>query len=277
MTDQRPLTAGVMGWPIRHSKSPIIFEHWFTKYGIAGRYCHLGVREDDFAEVFRALPKAGFRGVNVTIPHKLAALSLADRVTDNARAIGAANMIVFSQEGEIIADNTDGYGFMANVRAQAPDWDPTAGPAVVLGAGGASRAVLYSMIQAGTPEIRLLNRSRGKAEALAAEMSDRITVMDWEQRSDALSSASTLINTTSLGMVGQPPLDIDLGALPQTSLVTDLVYSPLETDLLAAGKAREATSVDGLGMLLHQARPSFHAWFGQDPEVDQSLVEACLK
>lgn len=275
MTDQRPLTAGVMGWPIRHSKSPIIFEHWFKKYKIAGRYCHLLVRGDDFEDVFHALPKSGFRGVNVTIPHKLAALALADQVSDSARAIGAANMIVFLESGEIYADNTDGYGFLENIRAQAPDWDPGAGAAVVLGAGGASRAVLYSLIEAGTPEIRLFNRSREKAELLAAQLGKRITVVDWGERSEALSGATTLVNTTSLGMTGQPSLEIRLDALPRTALVTDLVYSPLQTELLAAAKSHGATSVDGLGMLLHQARPAFEAWFGEDPEVDQALLDAC--
>ncbi len=277
MTDERPLTAGVMGWPIRHSKSPLIFEHWFKRYEVAGRYCHLAVRHDDFSDVFRTLPKAGFRGVNVTIPHKLSALSLADRSTERARVIGAANMIVFSEDREIIADNTDGYGFMANIHAQQPHWDPSSGAAVVLGAGGASRAVLHSLIEAGTPEIRLTNRSREKAEALAADLGENITVVDWRYRSDVLAGAVTLINTTSLGMTGQPPLEIVLDELPTTSLVTDLVYSPLETELLIAARAHGAISVDGLGMLLHQARPAFRAWFGRDPEVDQDLVETCLK
>ncbi|MBY8976416.1 shikimate dehydrogenase [Rhodobacteraceae bacterium NNCM2] len=276
MTDNRPLTAGVMGWPITHSKSPLIFEHWFKQHQIPGRYCHLAVRDEDFAEVFRALPKAGFRGVNVTLPHKLNALALADQSTEAARAIGAANMIIFAEDGEIIANNTDGYGFMQNLLSNAPDWKPDSGPAVVLGAGGAARAVLYAMLDAGTPRIRLLNRSRDKAEALADQFGDRITVLDWGERSQALAEAATLINTTSLGMTGQRALEIALDDLPRSALVSDLIYSPIETDLLARASARGNPVVDGLGMLLHQARPAFRTWFGADPTVDETLRRVCL-
>ena len=273
--DPRPLTAGVMGWPVTHSKSPLLFEHWFRRYGIAGRYCHLAVAPEDFETVFKALPKAGFRGVNVTIPHKLTALAIADEATDAARAIGAANMIRFSRDGRILADNTDGYGFIENLFAGAPSWNPAAGPAVVLGAGGASRAVLHALKDAGTAEIRLLNRSRAKAEDLAASL-DGVSVLDWEERSGALADAATLINATSLGMTGKPPLDISLDALPEAALVTDLIYVPLQTPLLRAAEERGNLVVDGLGMLLHQARPAFRAWFGTDPAVDPALRAVCL-
>lgn len=276
MTDPRPLTAGVMGWPIMHSKSPRIFAHWFAAHDIDGRYNHLAVQSDDFEEVFRALPKMGFRGVNVTLPHKLSALALSDRRTDTAEAIGAANMIAFSREGEIIADNTDGYGFIQNILSSAPEWMPSSGPAVVLGAGGASRAVLHALVEAGVPEIRLLNRSRAKADLLAEEFGARVRAADWEIRSEALGGAATLVNTTSLGMIGQPPLEIDLDDLNETALVNDLVYTPLETSLISSALRRGNTAVDGLGMLLHQARPAFNRWFGVDPEVNESLREICL-
>lgn len=276
MTDTRPLVAGVMGWPIAHSKSPRLFDHWFAQMGIAGRYVPLAVSAGDFAEVYRALPKAGFRGVNVTLPHKLAALSLADRATGAAKAIGAANMIAFTEAGEIVADNTDAYGFMENLHQGAPEWRPASGPAAILGAGGAARALIYGLREAGAPEIRLTNRTRGKAEALAGEFGPRVRAVDWAERAEALAGAATVVNATSLGMTGKPPLEIDLSALAPGTLVNDIVYSPLETPLLAAAKARGAIAVDGLGMLLHQARPAFRAWFGADPTVDAGLRAACL-
>jgi len=276
MSNAPPMLAGVMGWPIGHSKSPRLFDHWFAAHGVAGRYVPLAVRAEDFAEVYRALPKAGFRGVNVTIPHKEAALALADRATEAAQAIGAANMIRFDAAGEIIADNTDGFGFLENLRAGAPDWNPGAGPALVLGAGGAARAVIHALLGAGVPGIRLANRTREKAEALAASFGADVFPVAWDDRASATEAAGLLVNTTSLGMAGQAPLEIDLGTLPPGALVTDIVYAPLETPLLAAARARGNPAVDGLGMLLHQARPAFHAWFGVDPEVTEGLRAACL-
>ncbi|MEM7238475.1 MAG: shikimate dehydrogenase [Pseudomonadota bacterium] len=276
MIDTRPLTAGVMGWPIIHSKSPRIFSHWFGQSAIDGRYAHLAVEPKNFAEVFRALPKAGFRGVNVTLPHKLDALGLSERQTDTASRIGAANMISFTPDGEIVAHNTDGFGFIQNLYTSAPAWQPGSGPAAVLGAGGAARAVLDALKEAGVPEIRLANRSRDKAEALAAEFGPNITVIDWAERSDALAGAATLVNTSSLGMHGQPALEIALDALPTTALVTDLVYTPLITPVLSTAADRGNPIVDGLGMLLHQARPAFEGWFGVDPVIDAALREICL-
>ncbi|MGF1500197.1 MAG: shikimate dehydrogenase [Paracoccaceae bacterium] len=274
--DARPLTAGVMGWPIRHSKSPAIFDYWFETYEIGGHYLPLAVAPEDFAEVYRALPKTGMRGVNVTIPHKRAALECADEATEAARAIGAANMIRFSPGGCIVADNTDGYGFVEALRAGAPGWSPAAGPAVVLGAGGASRAILYALREAGCPELRLLNRTRETAEALAGEFGGPIVTEAWEARADALAGAYTIVNATALGMEGNPPLEIALEAAPEGAVVTDIVYAPLETPLLSAARARGLIAVDGLGMLLHQARPAFDAWFGIDPRIDAALREACL-
>lgn len=275
--DPRPLTAGVMGWPITHSKSPLIFDYWFRQKAIQGRYCHLAVEPTDFAEVFRALPKAGFRGVNVTVPHKMTALELADTASDTARRIGAANAISFQQDGSIHADNTDGYGFIENLRQHQPEWRPQSGSAVVLGAGGAAMAIVVALIEAGAPTIHLTNRTRHKAEALADRFGRKINVIDWDARSAVLADAATLVNTTSLGMVGQPPLEIALDDLPSSALVTDIVYSPLEPDLLKAARLRGNPVVDGLGMLLHQARPAFHAWFGSGPQVDNALRDRCLE
>jgi shikimate dehydrogenase len=275
-TDDRPLTAGVMGWPVAHSKSPRLFEHWFARHGVDGRYILLPVREADFREVYRALPKAGFRGVNVTVPHKEEALALADEATRAAEAIGAANMIRFVPGPRILADNTDAYGFLENLRAGAPHWRPEAGAAVVLGAGGAARAVLHGLLGAGAPEIRLANRTAARAEALAEVFGPKVRALGWEEREEALAGAATIVNTTSLGMQGNPPLALRLDPAPRGALVTDIVYAPLETPLLAAARARGMPVVDGLGMLLHQARPAFRAWFGRDPEVDEGLRAACL-
>lgn len=276
MTDTRPLLAGVMGWPIAHSKSPLIFGHWFAEMGVDGAYVRLAVHHDDFAQVFRALPKAGFRGVNVTIPHKIVALELADEASLTAQAIGAANTISFDANGRIYADNTDAYGFIESLRASAPAWTPGAGPALVLGAGGAARAVIHALLDAGTPAVRLANRSRDKAEALAAHFGPRIDLVSWAARDTAIAGAMTIVNTTSLGMAGKPPLELSLADAPSAALVTDIVYTPLETPLLADARSRGLVTVDGLGMLLHQARPGFRAWFGADPAVSPALRLAVL-
>lgn len=276
MTDQRPLLAGVCGFPIGQSKSPVLFGHWFRHYGIAGHYVPLLIAPEDFERVLRALPRAGFRGANVTVPHKERALALADRISDAAGAIGAANTLVFAPDGTIEADNSDAFGFIANLRAGAPGWRPEAGPAVLLGAGGAARAAAWVLLYAGVPALRITNRTRARAEELAAHFGDRVEIVDWAGREAALDGAATIVNSTSLGMVGKPPLEIRLDAAPVTALVTDMVYNPLETPLLAAARARGMPVVDGLGMLLHQARPGFRAWFGRDPEVTRALREACL-
>ncbi len=277
----RRLLAGVVGWPVAHSKSPLIFAHWFAETGIAGTYRRLAVRPEEFENRFRALPKAGFHGVNVTIPHKLAALRLADEASAAARAIGAANTICFDADGRIFAENTDGYGFTENLREGAPAWNPGAGPALVLGAGGAARAVIHALLEAGVPTIRLANRTRAKAEALAAHFGprfgSRIELIGWTARTAATGGVATIVNTTSLGMTGNPPLELPLDDAPATALVTDIVYAPLETPLLAAARARGLATVDGLGMLLHQARPGFRAWFGADPAITPALRRAVLE
>jgi len=276
-TDERPLLAGVMGWPVKHSRSPLLFGHWFAEHRVAGAYVRLLVREADFPEVLRALPKAGFRGVNVTLPHKLAALALADEASPAATAIGAANTLVFRADGRVFADNTDGYGFLENLRTGAPAWDPKSGLALVLGAGGAARAILHVLLDAGVPEIRLANRTREKAEALAAHFGLRVDVTGWTDRDAACEGTSLIVNTTSLGMAGKAPLEIALDAAPDTAVVTDIIYAPLETGILAQARARGLATVDGLGMLLHQARPGFRAWFGADPQVTPALRRAVLE
>ena len=275
--NDRPLLAGVMGWPVTHSKSPRIFAHWFAAHRIAGDYVRLAVRPEHFAEVIRTLPRAGFRGVSVTLPHKIVALGLADSASVAARAIGAANMLRFDDRGRIHADNTDTFGFLENLRGSAPHWKPEAGPALVLGAGGAARAVVHALLEAGVPGIRLANRGRDRAEELAAAFGDRVRVIDWAAREAAVPGAATIVNATSLGMEGQPPLALSLADAPATAVVTDIVYAPLQTPLLAAAEARGLAAVDGLGMLLHQARPAFRAWFGADPAVDTALRRAVLE
>ncbi len=276
MTDERPLLAGVCGFPIGHSKSPVLFAHWFREHGMPGHYVPLRIAPEDFAAVVRALPRAGFRGVNVTVPHKQAALALADSASPAARAIGAANTLTFGADGTIAADNSDAYGFLANLRAGAPGWKPASGAAVLLGAGGAARAAMHVLLEAGVPVLRIANRTRARADELARHFANRVEVVDWSTRDAALGDAATIINATSLGMLGKPPLDLRLDAAPGTALVTDMVYNPLATPLLADAQARGMPVVDGLGMLLHQARPGFHAWFGRDPVVTEALRAACL-
>lgn len=277
MTDHPKIPlAGVIGSPIAHSKSPALQRYWLETYGIKGFYVPMDVATEDLETVLRTLPKAGFVGCNVTIPHKEAVLRLADVVTDRAALIGAANTLVFLPDGRIQADNTDGYGFMANLRQHLPDWSAATGPAAVFGAGGACRAVLASLIEAGCPEIRLSNRSRERADQLRAEFGARVVVYDWVRAGNMLEGAATVINTTALGMVGKPEFRVPLDALSPEAVVTDIVYTPLETDLLKSAKAAGCRTVDGLGMLLHQAVPGFEAWFGRRPEVTPELRDLVL-
>lgn len=276
MKNPRVPLAGVIGWPISHSKSPRIHGYWLAQHDIAGHYVPLGIAPADFKEMMQQLPKLGFVGANVTIPHKEAALELATEVTTRAKMIGAANTLEFLPDGGFRADNTDGIGFINNLRQSAPDWDAGAGPALVLGAGGASRAVLWSLLDAGVPNILLANRTRSRAEALSVEFGDRISVIDWSGISKATAEAALVVNTTSLGMSGQPPLEITLHCAPG-AMVTDLVYAPMTTDLLQQAQDKGLRTVDGLGMLLHQAVPGFEAWFGVRPEVDDTLRGVVLK
>ncbi len=271
-----PPLAGVIGWPIAHSLSPRLHGHWLRSYGLAGHYVALPVRPEDLAQVLRALPRCGFVGANVTVPHKEAALALADTVSPRARRIGAANTLVFEAGGGISADNTDGHGFMANLLQNAPGWSPEGQVAVLLGAGGAARAVVVALLDAGVAELRLTNRTRSRAEQLRDEFGPRIAVVDWERMGEALDGAGLVVNATAMGMTGQPPLAVPPEALQPGMLVTDLVYSPLITPLLATAQARGCRIVDGLGMLLHQAVPGFARWFGREPVVDDALRRAVL-
>lgn len=266
--------AGVIGCPIGHSRSPVLHGTWLRHYGLAGHYVPLHVAADDLADTLRAMPRMGFVGANVTIPHKESVMALADDVSETALRIGAANTLTFAPDGRLHADNTDAYGFIANLRQNAPDWDATRGPALVLGAGGAARAIIVALQDAGVPEIVLSNRTAARAEGLAAEFG--VTALPWEDRGRVLPGTACVVNTTSLGMQGQPELQIDLTTLPAFALVTDIVYSPLETSLLAQAQAQGCTVVDGLGMLLHQAVPGFERWFGTRPEVTDALRAAVL-
>lgn len=274
--------AGVMGWPVHHSRSPRLHGYWLDHYGIDGTYVPLAVAPERLEQALRGLPALGFRGANLTIPHKEAALSIVDEVTETARRIGAVNTVVVGSDGRLVGDNTDGFGFMANLVAKERPWRAAAGPAVLLGAGGAARAIAVALIEAGVPELRLVNRTIERAERLATalrEMTDslEVTVLPWEEKDEALSGANLLVNTTSLGMEGQPSLEIEFNRLPAAALVTDIVYAPLETGLLAAARAKKNPVVDGLGMLLHQGRPGFSAWFGVDPTVTDELRRVVLE
>ena len=268
--------AGVIGMPIAHSRSPLLHGHWLRTYGIAGHYVPMAIMPEHLAEVLRILPRAGFVGLNVTIPHKEAVLTLADVVTDRAALIGAANTLIFRADGKIHADNTDGYGFIANLRQHAPDWQPDNGPAAVIGAGGAARAVVASLLDSGVRELRITNRTRMRAEQIKAEFGARVVVYEWAQAGNMLQGAATVVNATSLGMTGKQPLRVPLDALDPAALVNDLVYAPLETPFLAEAKARGCRTVDGLGMLLHQAAPGFERWFGQRPVIDDATRAAVL-
>jgi shikimate dehydrogenase len=273
---QAPLLAGVVGNPIGHSRSPALHGHWLQQYGIKGHYIPIELRPEHFENGIRALPKLGFRGINVTIPYKETILSMADQVSDRAALIGAANTIMFREDGGIYADNTDGYGFIANIEQNAPEWSAKAGPALVLGAGGAAKAIVAAMVQAGAPEVRIANRTRNRAEALRDRFGARVTVVDWNMAAGAMAETATIINTTSLGMEGQPPLNLTFEAAPKTALATDIVYAPLITPFLARAAEAGLSTVDGLGMLLHQAAPGFQHWFGVRPEVDETLRTAVL-
>ena len=271
--------AGVMGYPIGHSRSPLLHGYWLARHGIDGAYVPLSVAPENFKSALLALPHLGFRGCNITVPHKQSALQLLTNigeVDDTARRIGAVNTVVVGEDGKMHGSNTDAFGFTGNIRERAPQWQANSGPVVVLGAGGAARAIVVALQDAGVPEIRLVNRSRDRAESLAQEFGGNIQVFDWDQRAETLSQANGLVNTTSLGMEGQPPLEIDLEDLPEKALVTDLVYAPIATELLKQAATKGLVSVDGLGMLLHQARPGFAAWFGAEPSVDNDLRQVIL-
>ncbi|WP_238366358.1 shikimate dehydrogenase [Mesobacterium pallidum] len=277
MSDNRIPLAGVIGSPIAHSKSPQLHGYWLRMLGLRGHYIPMDIAREDLETALRTLPKLGFVGVNVTIPYKERILEIADLITDRATLIGSANTIIFRKDGKIHADNTDGYGFLENLRQQAPHWNPKAGPAVVLGAGGAARAVVATLLDAGVPEVMLTNRTRVRAETLAEDFGKRVRVVEWIQAGNAIEEAKTLVNATSLGMVGKPELRVLLDGLRPDCVVNDLVYAPLQTKLLLTAQAAGCTAVDGLGMLIHQAVPGFERWFGTRPVVDEATRAAILR
>src|SRR5512139_2998347 len=278
-TDKPYILAGVMGWPVAHSRSPAIPNHWIRQYGLNGSYVLLPVQPERIGDAVRGLRALGFAGCNITIPHKVAAMPLVDRIEPLAQRIGAINTVVVEKDGTLAGYNTDAYGYLSSLLAAQPGWRADAGPVTVLGAGGAARAILVALAERGAKEIRLCNRSLEKAQALAQEFGAPIQAVPWEQREEALDGAALLVNTTSLGMKGQAPLELALARLPKHALVSDIIYVPLETPLLAAARQRGHATVNGLGMLLNQARPAFQHWFGVLPEVTpelRRLVEATL-
>jgi len=267
----RFLLAGVMGWPVMHSRSPMLHNYWFKRHNLAGTYVPLAIRPEGLAAALRALHPLGFAGCNLTIPHKEQAMTIVDEVDTLAKSIGAISCVVARADGSISGTNNDCYGFIHNIRQELPAWRADAGPIVVIGAGGGSRAVCYGLAQEGAREIRVVNRTLARAKGIAGEFGGPIKALPWEQRHEALEGAAMVVNTTSCGMVGQPLLDIRLDKLPKSALAADIIYIPLETPFLAAARKRGNRTVNGLGMLLNQGRPAWKAWFGIEPEVTAEL------
>ena len=267
----RFLLAGVMGWPVMHSRSPMLHGYWFKRHNLAGTYVPLAIRPEGLVAALRALHPLGFAGCNLTIPHKERAMAIVDEVDTLAKSIGAISCVVVRADGSLSGTNNDCYGFIQNVRQEQPGWRPDVGPIVVIGAGGGSRAVCYGLAQEGAREIRLVNRTLARAKGIAEEFGGPIKALPWEQRHDALEGAAMVVNATSCGMVGQGALDLELDKLPKTALAADIIYIPLETPFLAAARKRGNPTVNGLGMLLNQGRPAWKAWFGIEPEVTAEL------
>lgn len=271
MSDQRYHLVGVMGWPVMHSRSPLMHNYWFDQTGLPGKYVHLPLPPEQLPAALRALPALNFAGCNLTIPHKLQAMEIIDEVDEVARKIGAISCVVVRKDGSLWGTNNDWLGFLGNLKQSAPNWRGNAGPATVIGAGGGSRAVCHALLSEGAPEVRLVNRSPERAEKLAEDIDKPITILPWDQRHAALDGAAIVVNTTSLGMVGQPPLDLKLDALAPDAVVADIIYTPLETPFLAAARARGNITTGGLGMLLHQGPPAWKLWFNLNPTVTPEL------
>jgi shikimate dehydrogenase len=274
MSTQRFILAGVMGWPVAHSRSPVIHNHWIQQYGLKGSYVLLPVQPDNLKDALKGLKALGFAGCNVTIPHKVEAMKLMDHVDPVAQRMGAINTIVVQPDGSLSGFNNDGFGYIQSLRDAKSDWRADAGPVAVIGAGGASRAVVLSLLDEGAKEVRLINRTRSKAQELADQFGARVKVHDWSERHESLADVALLVNTTNQGMHGQPALELRLDRLPVTALVSDTIYIPQETPLLAQARERGNRTVNGLGMLLNQARPAFKAWFGVLPEITPELHRA---
>ena len=267
----RARLAGVMGWPVDHSLSPRLHGYWLEANGIDGAYLPLAVAPEHFAQALRVLALLGFRGVNITVPHKEAALDVVDVAGPLARRIGAVNTIIVRGDGTLEGTNTDAYGFTEHLKATVPDWQASRGPAVIIGAGGAARAISVALVDAGVAEIRIVNRTLARAEALATAVGEPVRVLPWTGRANAVGDAALVVNTTTLGMTGQPALDLEAASIADDAVVCDIVYAPLQTPLLRAAAGRGLRTVGGLGMLIHQARPGFEAWFGVAPEITDDL------
>ena len=269
--------AAVIGHPVNHSRSPRMHNFWLAHFGLEGYYIPLDIDPKKFERSIRNLPELGLVGANITIPYKEKVLKIADKISDRAALVGAANTLTFLPNGGIYADNTDGYGFLQNIKSKYKDWSAREGISVVFGAGGASRAILAALIEDGASDIILANRTRSRADQLRSDFGAKIKVVEWMKVQNYLSEASTIINTTSLGMVGKTDLPIPLNALKKNTLVTDIVYTPIETHLLATAAKMGCRTVDGLGMLIHQAIPGFERWFGIRPGDSQALRELLIK
>ena len=274
---KKPLLAGVIGYPIGHSRSPAVHGYWIRQLGLRAYYVPMEVTRVDFPDVLRSLVKMGFRGVNITVPHKETALQRSDFVSDQAALIGAVNTLTISSEGKIHGDNTDAYGFLQNLRDAKPDWSAKDGPILVLGAGGGARGVIFALISDGAEKIHIVNRTRERAERLKSDFGYRVTTHDFSSIRSLVPNVGTIINTTSLGMDGKPSLTFPYEQLTAGTVVTDLVYTPLNTMFLKEAQAQGCLVVDGLGMLLHQAAASFYHWFGTQPAVDANVRRAALQ
>ena len=273
------LMAGVMGYPVMHSRSPMLHNYWLDQHGLVGRYMPLAVAPDGIERALRALAPLGFAGCNLTMPHKETAVPFMDRISPLVRRIGAMNCVVVAEDGSLEGHNFEAFGYAESIVQAVPGWQADAGPIVVFGAGGAARAVVAGLAERGAKEIRVLNRTRARAEALATDLGHPATVVDWTERHDALSDATLVVNATNQGMHGAPPLDLKLDRLPPEAIVSDLIYAPKETPFLAAARTRGNRTVNGLGMLLNQARPAFEAWFGVMPDITPELrakIEATI-
>jgi shikimate dehydrogenase len=271
MSDARFVLAGVMGWPVAHTRSPAIHNHWIAEHGLKGAYVQLPVHPDRLEAAIRGLPALGFAGCNVTVPHKVSAMQYMDEVHPAAQRVAAINTIVVQPDGRLLGMNNDGAGYIQSLRDADASWRGDAGPALVLGAGGAARAIVVALLDEGVPEVRIANRTQDKAQALADAFGNRVKVVAWAERNAAMAGVSLLVNTTTQGMHGQGALDVQLHDLPLQAMVSDAIYIPMETPLLAAARLRGHRTVNGLGMLLNQARPAFQSWFGVLPEVTPEL------
>jgi len=265
--------AGVLGWPVMHSRSPLMHNYWMEQQGLAGTYVFLEIKPGTLAPALRALHPLGFSGCNLTIPHKLDAMTIVDEVDDVAKKIGAISCVVVREDGSLFGTNNDWLGFVGNVKQQQPGWRADEGPIAVIGAGGGGRAVVYALLQEGATEIRLINRTRAKAELIAEQFGGPITVLPWEDRHDALEGVAMAVNVTSQGMVGEAALDLRLDKLSKSALAADIIYTPLESPFLAACRQLGNRTVNGLGMLLHQGIPAWKMWFGVEPTVTAELRE----